>query len=120
MVSNLIKISICVTSLAVIAALGQHPLLAQTFPTNSDSIELETTDDGSEGGENTLPNSSIEQTGGISSAPVDSYVEPYTTILTGNGSQSPRRRKIPEPSALIGLMAIAGCVAMQQRKTKKS
>lgn len=120
MVSNLIKISICVTSLTVIAALGQHPLLAQTFPTNSDSIELETTDDGIEGGENTLPNSSIEQTGGISAAPVASYVQPYTTTLTGSVSTSPPRRKIPEPSALIGLMAISSCVAIQQRKTKKS
>lgn len=119
MISNFIKISICATSLTVFAALGQHPLLAQTSSTNSDSVELETTDDGIEAENNTLPNSSIEQTGGISAAPVESYVEPYTNVLAGNGSQSPRRRKIPEPSALIGLMAIAGYVAIRQRKTQK-
>ncbi|MBD2450721.1 hypothetical protein H6G76_27045 [Nostoc sp. FACHB-152] len=119
MVSNLVKIRIFATSLSVIAALGQYPLLAQTFPTNSDSIELETTDDGIEGGENTLPNSIIKQTGGISAAPVASYAGAVSNQHTRLNNASPPRRKIPEPSALIGLMAIASCAAIQQRKTKK-
>lgn len=119
MVSNLIKTSICATSLAVIGALGQYPLLAQTYLTNSDATQSEVSEDITDSEEADSPESSIEQPAGISSAHVSMYTQPYTNTLTGITSAFPRRRKIPEPSALIGLMAIALWWGMHQRQIKK-
>jgi hypothetical protein len=117
MFSNLIKISICATSLVVISALGQHPLIAQTL-TQSDLDQSEVTEDGTESEE---INSSlvIEQPVARSDAPVTSYMGEHKNTFTEINSNPPRRRKIPEPSAMIGLMAIAGWIGMQQHKIRK-
>lgn len=125
MVSNLIKISICATSFVVIGALGQHPLwafndslLTQTYSTNSDADQPEVPEAGDHSEDANSPNLSLEQPTGMSAAHVSTYMKPYTNkFFSGT---SPRKRKIPEPSALIGLIAIAGCLGMQQRKMKKS
>jgi hypothetical protein len=118
MVSNLIKIGICATSFVVIGSLGQHPLLAQPYLTNSNPDQSEVTEDVTESETTDSPELNIEQFVGRSAAHVSTYTEPYSNAFTENSSASPRKRKIPEPSAVIGLMAIAGWLGMQ-RKIKK-
>ncbi|MBD2437841.1 hypothetical protein [Nostoc sp. FACHB-110] len=122
MVSNLIKITICVTSFVVISAVKQQPLwafdnnvLSRGYSNNSATPEI-SSDLAQESDSSDL--SSQPPVGGMSAAPLESYMTPYSNTFVVLSSN--RKRKIPEPSALTGLTAIALWWSMQQRKIKKS
>lgn len=117
MVSNLLKITICVTSVVVISAVGQQSLWAFDNLSQADSTYSQTEENSSDLPEQGDASDFSQPPVGISAAPLESYMAPYSNTFTVLSST--RKRKIPEPSALIGLTAIALWWGMQQRKVKK-
>jgi hypothetical protein len=134
MASNLLKISIFVATLAVIGALEQRPLWASN--TYVSSPDLEESDDATDNSYDLLLRAArnleemnsqgevneetVDDTNNyyssqlptpISSAPLATYVHPYSNKWTQLNSALVQRRKIPEPSMLVGLIAIFGWFA---------
>ncbi|MBE9004068.1 hypothetical protein IQ259_03255 [Fortiea sp. LEGE XX443] len=147
MVSSIVKISIYATSFAVISVLGQHPLWAfsntslrnnspqATDTSNSTENDLllraarniEVMNSKPEATEETIdstnhyysPSFIPEQTSTVSAAPLSTYIHPYSNKWTNLSSASPQKRKVPEPSVMLGLIAIASWFGIQ-RQTKKA
>ncbi|MBU7586239.1 MAG: PEP-CTERM sorting domain-containing protein [Nostoc sp. TH1S01] len=125
MASSVVKISLYAASFVLIGALGQHSVWGFS---NTSSLEqeqatsqLEVTEDE----QNIVspnhyytPSLIPQQPTTRSDAPVSSYIPPYSNRWANLNSASPRPRRVPEPSLLLGLMAIAGCVGMQRQLKK--
>jgi hypothetical protein len=128
MVSHFVKTAIFTTTLVLFSALEQRPLWAfsniypsVTSSNNADeSTDASNTDEATESTNNYYsPNSVTEQSNPVSAAPVSTYTPAYTTTWANLSSSLPQRRKVPEPSVMLGLIAIATTLKIQ-RQMKKS
>jgi len=138
MVSNILKLSICAVSFAVMGTLGQQSVWA--FSNTSLLENSSQAADTSNSAENNLllrnvrnievmnskpeiadyytPSFIPESSSAVSAAQLSTYIPPYSNRWANLSTASPRPRKVPEPSAVLGLMAIASWLGMQQKFKK--
>ncbi|MBE9207383.1 hypothetical protein IQ244_12785 [Nostoc sp. LEGE 06077] len=126
MASSVVKISVCALSFAVIGALGQQPLWAFSNTSLAKNVEeMNFQPEATEDGKNIdstnhyyTPSLIPQQPTATSAAPLSTYIHPYSNRWTNLQSTSPRPRQVPESSALLGLMAIAGWFGIQHQMKK--
>ncbi|BBD59846.1 hypothetical protein NIES2109_26370 [Nostoc sp. HK-01] len=124
MASSVVKISVCALSFAVIGTLGQQPLWAFSNTSIAENVEemnfqSEATEDAKNSTNHYYTPSLIpQQPSTTSAAPLSTYIHPYSNSWTNLKSASPRPRKVPESSAVLGLMAIAGWFGIQHKRKK--
>ncbi|MCC5638896.1 PEP-CTERM sorting domain-containing protein [Nostoc sp. CHAB 5844] len=146
MVSDILKLSICAVSFVVIGALGQQPLWAfSNTPLIDNSSQATNTSNSAENDlllratrnievmnskpevaheemESTnhdyTPSFIPKQPTTVSAAPLSTYIHPYSNRWANLSSTSLRPRQVPEPSTMLGLIAIAGWFGIQHKIKK--
>ncbi|WP_146033978.1 hypothetical protein [Nostoc cycadae] len=122
----MVKISVCALSFAVIGTLGQQPLWAFSNTSIAENVEeMNFQSEATEDGKNIdsthhyyTPSLIPQQPSTTSAAPLSTYIQPYSNSWTNLKSASPRPRKVPESSAVLGLMAISGWFGIQHKRKK--
>ncbi|MBD2595553.1 PEP-CTERM sorting domain-containing protein [Nostoc spongiaeforme FACHB-130] len=121
MASSVVKISLCAVSFLVIGVWGQQSVwgLSNTSLREPEqgTSQAEVTEDENHTSPNHYYTPSLSLTP-RSDAPVSSYIPAYSNKWANLSSTNPSPRKVPEPSVLLGLIAIAGCLGMQHQLKK--
>ncbi|MBD2494121.1 hypothetical protein [Nostoc sp. FACHB-280] len=121
MASSVVKISLCAVSFFVISAWGQQSVWGlnntSLIEPEQTSSQLEVTEDENHTSPNHDYTPSLIPTS-KSDAPVSSYIPPYSNRWANLNSTNPSPRRVPEPSVLLGLIAIASCLGMQHQQKK--